>query len=77
MKPNIFNYNSNEIRVITENETSWFVGVDVCAVLGYSNPTQAIEKLDEDEKKLDYVIHSSGQKRKAWTINEFGLYQLF
>lgn len=73
----IFKYQKQEVRTITdENEQTWFVGVDVCSILEYSNPTQAIEKLDEDEKKLDYVQHSSGQSRRSWTINEFGLYSL-
>lgn len=74
---NSFNYNSIPVRVITDNdEQTWFVGVDVCEILEYSNSTQAIEKLDDDEKKLDSVFHSSGQARKTWTINESGLYSL-
>lgn len=73
-----FNYNELPVRTITdENEETWFSGVDVCNVLEYQNVTDILEKkLDEDEKKLDYLTDSSGQKRKAWTINEFGLYSL-
>lgn len=72
-----FNYQDQQVRTSTdENEQTWFAGVDVCSILEYANPTQAIDKLDEDEKKLDYVQHSSGQSRKTWTINEFGLYSL-
>ena len=44
--------------------------------MGLENPTQSVESLDEDEKKLDYILDSSGQQRKTWTINEFGLYSL-
>jgi prophage antirepressor-like protein len=72
-----FDYESKEIRTLTdENEETWFTGIDVCNILEYSNATQAIEKLDEDERKLDYVIDSSGQRRKTWMINESGLYAL-
>lgn len=73
----LFKYEDSDVRIKTdENEMFWVAGVDVCDILGYSNSTQAIEKLDDDEKKLDYLTDSSGQRRKSWTINEFGLYSL-
>lgn len=73
----IFKYQKQEVRTITdENEQTWFVGVDVCDILGYASARQAIAKLEEDEKKLEYVQHTSGQSRKTWNINEFGLYSL-
>lgn len=72
-----FNYNNVPVRTITdEKEETWFAGVDVCNILGYEKPTQAIEKLDEDERKLDLVRQGSGQRRKTWILNEFGLYSL-
>jgi prophage antirepressor-like protein len=73
-----FDYNSLPVRTVTdENEETWFAGIDVCNILEYQNATDIIEKkLDEDEKKLDYLTDSSGQRRKTWTINESGLYSL-
>lgn len=72
-----FNYNELSVRTLTdENEETWFSGVDVCTILGYSDTTQAIEKLDEDERKLDRIRDGSGQNRKTWTVNESGLYSL-
>lgn len=72
-----FEFKGNLVRMKTdENEQYWFAGIDVCNILGLENPTQTVESLDSDEKKLDYVIDSSGQQRKTWTINEFGLYSL-
>lgn len=59
-----------------ENEQVWFAGVDVCAVLDYSNSYQTIMKLDEDERKLDYITDSQGKQKETLTINEFGLYSL-
>jgi len=71
------NYQNLPVRIITdENEQTWFTAIDICNILEYANPTQALDKLDEDEKKLDSVFHSSGQKRKTWNINESGLYSL-
>lgn len=72
-----FSYNELPVRTITdENEETWFSGVDVCTILGYADTAQAIEKLDEDERKLDRIKDGSGQNRKTWTVNEFGLYSL-
>lgn len=74
---NNFSYQNVPVRVVTdENEQIWFAGIDVCNILGYEKPTQAIEKLDEDERKLDLVRDGSGQRRKTWILNEFGLYSL-
>jgi prophage antirepressor-like protein len=74
----LFQYNESKVRTqIDENGDFWFAGIDVCNILEYQNSTDIIEKkLDEDEKKLDYLTDSSGQKRKTWTINESGLYSL-
>ena len=72
-----FEFKGNLVRMKTDkSEQYWFAGIDVCNILGLENPTQTVESLDDDEKKLDYVIDSSGQQRKTWTINEFGLYSL-
>ena len=73
-----FSYNELPIRVVTdETEQSWFAGIDVCNILGYANANDIIKKsLDEDERKLEYLTDMSGQRRKGWNINEFGLYSL-
>lgn len=73
-----FNYNELPVRILTdETDETWFAGVDVCNILEYQNATDIIEKkLDDDEKKLDYLTDISGQRRKTWTINESGLYSL-
>lgn len=74
---NNFSYQNVPVRVITEeNDQIWFAGIDVCNILGYEKPTQAIEKLDEDERKLDLVRQGSGQRRRTWILNESGLYSL-
>lgn len=72
-----FKYQNQSVRTITdENEQTWFAGVDICNILGYADSHAAIDKLDEDEKKLDRLRLGSGQPRKTWTVNEFGLYSL-
>lgn len=73
-----FDYNEMPVRTITdENEETWFAGIDICNILEYQNAVDVIKKnLDEDEKKLTYLTDRSGQSRKTWIVNEFGLYSL-
>ncbi|MDD2323109.1 MAG: Bro-N domain-containing protein [Bacteroidales bacterium] len=72
-----FDYQKQTIRTITdENEQVWFAGIDVCNILGYADSEQTVKKLDEDERMLDRIPDGSGQTRKTWTVNEFGLYSL-
>lgn len=41
----VFNFKSNNIRVITDDKGEpWFLANDVCNVLGYANPRDAIAK---------------------------------
>ena len=48
-----FEFKGNLVRMKTdESEQYWFAGIDVCNILGLENPTQSVESLDEDEKKL-------------------------
>jgi prophage antirepressor-like protein len=73
-----FAYAGHQVRVITDQQgMPWFVAADVCAVLGMGNPTQALSRLDDDEKTL---ISNEGQGwREAPTmnaVNESGLYSL-
>lgn len=40
------------VRTITLDNEPWFVAKDVCDALGIQNPTQAIERLDGDERSM-------------------------
>lgn len=63
------------ILPLMENETSWFVATDVCSVLDIADTSQAMERLDEDEKRL-IKIQDKGQMRDTWLISESGLYAI-
>lgn len=73
-----FEYNALPVRIVTDKEDqTWFSGVDVCNILGYAMPSNVIkENLEEDERKLTNLTDWSGQARKTWIVNEFGLYSL-
>lgn len=70
-----FDYGNSQIRTFTENDEPWFVAKDVCDILELGNTTNAMVRLDEDEK-LTLKLLTSGQQRETWVINESGLYHL-
>lgn len=69
-----------EIRTIRVNDEPWFVATDVCGALDIGNPSQAISRLDADEKvTLTTNEGHSGKLGGAQMLNvisEAGLYSL-
>ncbi|MBR1728501.1 MAG: hypothetical protein IJ728_03145 [Selenomonadaceae bacterium] len=60
------------VRVISQDGETYFVAVDVCKALDLTNPTMAIDRLDEDERaKLNL-----GRQGETNCVNESGLYNL-
>lgn len=72
-----FDFHSNAIRVIADdNGEPWFLANDVCAVLGYVNPRQAIIKnCREGGVSKRYTPTESGIQEMTY-INEGNLYRL-
>ena len=75
-KIQVWNYESSEIRTVQMNGEPWFVGKDVAAVLGYSNPRDAINKRVDDEDKGVAKCDTLGGVQDLTIINESGLYSL-
>lgn len=72
-----FQFEGHAVRVIEVGGEPWFSAKEVCDVLGFGNPRQAVEThVDEDDvQKLD-SIDSMGRKQLANHVNESGLYAL-
>lgn len=69
------------IRTHLIDNIPWFVGKDICEVLGIVNHKDAISRLDEDEKGVanTYPLNKckrGGGMQKALIVNESGLYAL-
>lgn len=62
-----------EVRIAMKDGDPWFVAADVCKALDVQNPTDAIKKLDDDEKARLNLGLSGGNTN---CINEPGLYSL-
>jgi prophage antirepressor-like protein len=78
-----------EVRTLERDGEPWFVAKDVCDILGHTNPTRALQTLDDDEKDVitrasdpNLLLGSLGGPRQEGgaqslnIINESGLYNL-
>lgn len=61
-----------EIRTIDQNGEPWFVAKDVCEILEIANTTQALGRLDDDERAMLNI----GRQGDTNIVNEYGLYAL-
>ena len=72
-KLQIFNSEEfGEIRTVSINDEPWFVASDICRALDIQNVTQAVQKLDDDERSMFNI----GRQGNANCVNEYGLYSL-
>lgn len=69
------NTDFGEIRTITIDNEPWFIAKDACDILEIGNTSQALSRLDEDEKNTIILNEGIGNPNKA-IVNEFGLYSL-
>lgn len=67
-----------EVRTIMQDNEPWFVAADVCRALEIGNPSQAISRLDDDEKFTTLISNESAATGKSSLsfVNEPGLYAL-
>lgn len=75
----LFNFGNSAVRVVMYGtpQAAWFVAKDVCDILEYANPRDALSRhLDEDEKNT-VVIHDGNRGNpNVSIISESGLYCL-
>lgn len=69
---------NGQLRSVVRAGQPWFVAADVCAVLGLSNTTMALSRLDEDEQTLISIegIRTGPGNPNVYVINESGLFSL-
>lgn len=73
-----FDFDGHSIRVVTDGlGNPWFSANEVCDVLGFGNPHDAVARhVDEDDLGKHEVIDSLGRKQMANHVNESGMYAL-
>lgn len=77
--PNIipFAFEDNLVRVFKPNGEPWFVGRDVCRVLDIKNESQALARLDPDEKNDGVcIIDPIGREQTVICVSEAGVFRL-
>lgn len=69
----LYQYEGRQVRTVQKDGETWFVARDVCDILEIQNITDAMSRIDEDEKStLDSI--EGGPSRLI--VNESGLYSL-
>lgn len=69
---NVFSFEGQEVRTVRSGQDIFFAAKDVCEVLEIRNVTQAIQRLDEDERSMFNI----GRQGMTNFVNETGLYSL-
>ena len=66
--PKVFTFNASnqQVRTVLIDNQPYFVAKDVCDTLGHSNPSVAIQMLEEDER----AKKSLGRQGETWLVNE-------
>lgn len=68
-----FDFKGAPLRTLTDEAGEpWFVAKDVCAILEISNPSDALKRLDDDERSR----FNLGRQGETNIVNEAGLYVL-
>ena len=71
----VFSFQDKQVRVVMENGEPWWVAKDICGVLELGNVSQAVERLDNDEKGI-CKVDTPGGMQDMTVINESGIYAL-
>lgn len=70
-----FIYQDQPVRVVMKDGEPWFVGKDVCGVLGIRDYRQALESLDVDERG-GCIVPTPGGDQEMIVISEAGVWRL-
>jgi prophage antirepressor-like protein len=57
------------------DDEPWWVANDVCRVVGLSNVSQAVSRLDDDQKDNITQNDVVGREKRMVIVNETGLYE--
>lgn len=73
----VLNFQQNSVRTVADNKGElWFLANDVCEILGYSNPRQAVQKNCKEKGVSNRYTPTRGGEQSMTYINEPNLYRL-
>jgi prophage antirepressor-like protein len=73
--PTEFLFDQSPVRAIVQDGEPWFVAKDVCDILDIDNPSQAVGRIDDDERGTT-TVRTPGGPQEVLTVNESGVYAL-
>lgn len=78
MKMIPFSFEKHEVRAAEKDGELWFVAKDVCDALGIGNVSDAVSRLDDDEKGCVALTDRTpnGGNPNVLIVNESGMYAL-
>lgn len=77
MSNQLFNFNSNPVRIETFNEQPFFCLLDVCRIFGIQNSRRVqSQMLDPQGVRQAYILANDEKQRKTAFINEPNLYRI-
>lgn len=77
MTPSIFRFESHQLRTqADQHDAIWFNANDVCTVLEYTNPRDALSKHVDEEDVAKRDTLTAGGVQSLNYVNESGLYSL-
>lgn len=73
----VLNFQQSSVRTVADNKGElWFLANDVCEILGYSNPRQAVQKNCKEKGVSNRYTPTRGGEQSMTYINEPNLYRL-
>jgi anti-repressor protein len=75
----VFTFSAQPVRTVVIDGEPWFVGGDVARVLGYANPSDALARIDAEDREIRTLALDEGSRsvtRERTLINESGVYEL-
>ena len=72
----VFQYESAQIRTVDIDGDPWFVAKDVCGALDIDNASDALSRLDKDERNTIVLTEGIIGNPTKSIVNESGLYAL-
>jgi anti-repressor protein len=67
--PTEFLFDQSPVRAIIQHGEPWFIGKDVCDILGIANPRDAIAEFDDDERGV-VTTDTPGGPQTLNAVNE-------
>ena len=74
--PQVFTFETTNVRIIIKNGDPWWVLADVCRVLGVENSRDVAKRLDVDQKSTVDLNYGGNGSHSNTIINESGLYSV-